>query len=216
MRWHRSEPSVLGLPVLLHSTGRARARVQTHTDIPEKGVAVRDDSDQEDARVANAKQMARQAEDRARADAERARAEAERVTAAAVTGEGKREGLRQLGLIYSGLIGVAVLMVQPFLAAPSLDVTARISIIAFAVAIPLLAGLVMVNWQEGFRGRRSNSISLTVAQSIAQLAAVTGIVAGFWHVTWVAGVTFLVAGIVAIGVHSAGWWRVESPGAGAE
>jgi hypothetical protein len=178
---------------------------------------VRDDSEQEDVRVADeAKQMARAAEDRARADAERARAEAERVTAAAVTGEGKREGLRQLGLIYSGLIGVAVLMVQPFLAAPSLDASARVSIIAFAVAIPLLAGLVMVVWQEGFRGRRSNSISVTVAQSIAQLAAVTGIVAGFWHVTWVAGVTFLVVGIVAVGVHSAGWWRVESPGARVE
>ena len=178
---------------------------------------MRDDSEQEDARVADeAKQMAREAEERARADAERARAEAERVTAAVVTGEGKREGLRQLGLIYSGLIGVAVLMVQPFLAAPTIDATARISIIAFAVAIPLLAGLVMVNWQEEFRGRRSTSITVTVAQSMAQLAAVTGIVAGFWHVTWVAGVTFLVAGIVAIGVHSAGWWRVESPRAGAE
>ena len=171
---------------------------------------MRDDSEQEYARVADeAEHIAREAE-------ERARAEAERVTAAAVTGEGKREGVRQLGLIYSGLIGVAVLMVQPFLTTPSLDVSARVSIVAFAVAIPLLAGLVMVNWQERFRGRRSTSIGVTISQAIAQLAAVTGIVAGFWHVTWVAGVTFLVAGIVAIGVHSAGWWRVESPGAGAE
>jgi tetrahydromethanopterin S-methyltransferase subunit G len=156
-----------------------------------------------------AKRMAREAEERARADAER-------VTAAAATPEGQREGLRQLGLIYGALIGVAVLMVQPFLAAPSLDASATVSIIAFSVAIPLLAGLVMVNWQEGFRGRRSSSVSVTVAQSIAQLAAVTGIVAAFWHVTWVAGVTFLVAGVVAIGVHSAGWWRLESVRAKAE
>jgi hypothetical protein len=45
---------------------------------------------------------------------------------------------------------------------------------------------------------------------IAQFAAFVGIVAGFWHITWVAGVTFLVAGVVAMGVHSAGFWRVES------
>jgi hypothetical protein len=139
------------------------------------------------------------------------KAEAVRVTSEANTGEGQREGLRQLGLIYGGLIGVAVLMVQPFLAAPSLDASARVSIIAFSVAIPLLAGLVMVNWQETFRGRRTTSVSVTVAQSIAQAAAVTGIAAGFWHVTWVAGVTFLVTGFVAMLVHSAGWWRLESP-----
>ncbi len=139
------------------------------------------------------------------------KAEAVRVTSEANTGEGQREGLRQLGLIYGGLIGVAVLMVQPFLAAPSLDASARVSIIAFSVAIPLLAGLVMVNWQETLRGRRTTSVSVTVAQSIAQAAAVTGIAAGFWHVTWVAGVTFLVTGFVAMLVHSAGWWRLESP-----
>ena len=165
---------------------------------------MRDDSD-------DAERMAREIEDRAKAEADRAKAEAERVTTEAFAGEGLREGVRQSGLIYGGLIGVAVLMVQPFLVAPSLDVSAKISIIAFSVAIPLLAGLVMVNWQETFRGRRTTSISVTVAQSIAQAAAVTGIAAGFWHVTWVAGVTFLAAGLVATLVHSAGWWRVESP-----
>jgi hypothetical protein len=51
---------------------------------------------------------------------------------------------------------------------------------------------------------------VVVAQSVAQLAALIGIVAGFWHITWVAGVAFLVAGLVAVGVHSAGYWRVET------
>ena len=171
-----------------------------------------DDSKHEGARPADdAERMAHEIEERAMVEAERATAEAERVTAAANTGEGQREGLRQLGLIYGGLIGVAVLMLQPFLAATSLDASATVSVIAFAVAIPLLAGLVMVNWQEAFRGRRSTSVSVTVAQSIGEAAAVTGIAAGFWHMTWVAGVTFLAAGLVAALVHSAGWWRVESP-----
>ena len=100
-------------------------------------------------------------------------------------------------------------MVQPFLTAPSLDTSAEISIVAFAVAIPFLAALVMVNRQEAFRGRRTTSVTVTIARVIAQLAAFVGIVAGFWHITWIAGVTFLAAGLVAVGIHSAGYWRVE-------
>jgi hypothetical protein len=82
-------------------------------------------------------------------------------------------------------------------------------VLAFAVAIPLLAALVMVNRQEAFRARRTPSVMVTVAQAVAQSAAFVGIVAGFWHITWVAGVTFLVAGLVAVGIHSAGFWRLE-------
>ena len=161
-----------------------------------------DDSEHEDARVAGeARQRAREAE-------ARARAEAERIAAGAQTGG---EDLRQSGVIYGGLIAVAVVMVQGFLESSSLDAAARVGTIAFAVAIPLLAALLLINRQEAFRGRRTTSVSVTLAQVIAQLAAFVGLVAGFWEITWVAGVTFLVVSIVAVGVHSAGYWRVESP-----
>jgi hypothetical protein len=141
----------------------------------------------------------------------RARAEAERMKTSMLTGEMKVEVIRQLGLIYGGLILIGLYMVQPFLVAPSLDASATVSVIAFAVAIPLLAALVLLNRQETFRGRRTTSITVTVAHGLAQSAAVVGIVAGFWHITWIAGVTFLVAALVAMGVHSAGFMRVESP-----
>jgi cation transport ATPase len=160
-----------------------------------------------------AHERARQrAEEAARAAKERAEAEAERskTEALAPTGPMAREALGQQGLIYGGLILIGLYMVQPFLTAPSLDVSAKISIIAFSVAIPLLAALVMVNRQETFRRRRTSSVTVTIAQAVAQLAAFVGIVAGFWHITWVAGVTFLAAGLVAVGVHSAGYWRLES------
>jgi hypothetical protein len=170
---------------------------------------VSDDSAEEHARVAD---EARRTGHEAGASAkERVGAQTARKVADAFTGESGEEAVKQLGLIYGGLIGIAVVMVQPFLIAPSLDVSARISIIAFAVAIPFLAALVMVNRQEAFRGRRSTSVTVTVARAIAQTAALVGIVAGFWHITWVAGATFLVAAFVAMGVHSAGFWRVESP-----
>jgi cation transport ATPase len=168
-----------------------------------------DDSGQERARAAE--EVERAARELARSVEEQARAEAERVTEDALTGESKHEGLRQLGVIYGGLILIGLYIVQPFLVAPSLDASATLSVIAFAVAIPLLAALILVNRQEIFRGRRTTSLTVTVAQSVAQLASFVGIVAGFWHITWIAGVTFLIAGLVGIWVHSAGWWRVESP-----
>jgi hypothetical protein len=123
----------------------------------------------------------------------------------------KEEVIRQAGLIYGGLILIGVYMVQPFLVAPSLDASAKVSVIAFAVAIPLLAALVMVNRQEAFRRRRTTSVTVKVAHPMAQTAAFVGIVAGFWHITWIAGVTFLGAGLIAVLVHSAGFWRVEEP-----
>ena len=164
-----------------------------------------DDSEHEHARLAD------EAGRRAGEAEVRARAEAERIAAVTETGEMKEEMLRQIGVMYAGLIAIAVVMVQGFLEASSLDASARVSTIAFAVAIPLLAALVLVNRQEAFRGRRTTSVSVTLARAIAQLAAFVGLVAGFWDITWVAGVTFLVAALVAVGVHSAGFWRVESP-----
>ena len=88
------------------------------------------------------------AEEAGRTAEERARAEAERLKQDVLTGSMKLEVVRQQGLIYGGLILIGLYMVQPFLTAPSLDVSAKVSIIAFSVAIPLLAALVVVNRQE--------------------------------------------------------------------
>ena len=173
-------------------------------------MTVSDDSAEERARVAE--EAKRTAHERAQAEEERARAVSERVKSELSSGPMTQEVLGQLGVIYGGLILIGVYMVQPFLTAPSLDTSAKISIVAFAVAIPFLAALVMVNRQESFRGRRTTSVTVTVAQVVSQLAAFVGIVAGFWHITWIAGVTFLAAGFIAMLIHSAGFWRVEQPG----
>jgi hypothetical protein len=164
---------------------------------------VSNDSEHEDTRIAD--EAARKVLQAG------ARAEADRIAAATRTGELKDEELRQLGVVYAGLIAVGLVMVQGFLEASSLDASAKVGTISFAVAIPLLAALVLVNRQEAFRGRHTTSNTVTLARVIAQLAAFVGIAAAFWHITWVAGVTFLVVGLAAVGIHSAGFWRVESP-----
>jgi hypothetical protein len=117
----------------------------------------------------------------------------------------EQEWLRQNNLSYGGLIAIGVFMVQPFLTAASLDVAAKTCILAFAVAIPLLAALMLLNRQEAFRRRRARSLVVTVAQACAY----AGVVAGFWHILWIAGVALLASGLLAVAVHSAGYWRLE-------
>lgn len=120
-----------------------------------------------------------------------------------------REAIRQNNLMYGGLVGVAVLMVQPFLTAGPTDLPATISVVSFAVAIPLLAGLILVTEQEKFRGHASRSKMVEVARSLAILASIVGLVAGFWHMSWIAGVVVLISMAAAVAFHSAGYTRVE-------
>src|SRR5262245_13967577 len=128
------------------------------------------------------------ADERSSAAVERAMTEAERRKKQALSGPAGQEVLRQLGLIYGGLILIGLYMVQPFLTARSLDTSAQVSVVAFAVAIPLLAALILVNRQEILRGRRTPSVTVTIAHAVAQAAAFVGLAAAFWHIWWIAGV----------------------------
>jgi hypothetical protein len=107
------------------------------------------------------------------------------------------------------LIAIGVFMVQPFLTAGSLDLSAKICTVAFSVAIPLLAALILVNRQEAFRRRASNSVLVAIGKVVAEVCAFVGVVAGFWHILWIAGVALLASGLVAVAIHSAGYWRLE-------
>jgi hypothetical protein len=121
----------------------------------------------------------------------------------------EQEWLRQLSLVYGGLIVIGVYMVAPFLTAASLDLSAKVCVVAFSVAIPLLAALVLVNRQELFRRRMTKSVLVDTVRAVAQLCAFAGVVAGFWHILWIAGVGMLAGGLVAVGVQSVGFWRLE-------
>jgi len=121
----------------------------------------------------------------------------------------QQEWIRQDNLAYGGLIAIGVVLVQPFVAGASLGTSGMVCAVAWAVAIPLLAALVLVNRQETLRRRRTPSRTVAVARATAQAAAFVGLVAGFWHIHWIAGVGVLVSALVAVGVHSAGFTRLE-------
>lgn len=147
---------------------------------------------------------------------EEAQRQAARIRQAAQEPEQQREWIRQNNVIYGGLIAVGLVLVQPFLTATTLDWSAKICVIAFSAAIPLLAALVLVNRQEDFRRRVTDSLVVRATQSIAQGLAFVGVVAGFWHIMWLAGVGILVSGFAAMMVHSAGYFRLERAAKAAE
>jgi uncharacterized membrane protein len=123
--------------------------------------------------------------------------------------EMQEEWVRQDNLIQGGLMAIGIVMMQPFLSMKSLDPSATTCVIAWAVAIPLLAALLMVNRQETFRRRRADSRTVAAARAVTLLAACVGLVAGFWHIHWIAGVVVLASALVATGVHSAGFIRLD-------
>jgi hypothetical protein len=142
----------------------------------------------------------------AEAEAERIRQEAQD---AAADPAAQVESIRQSNLIYGGLAAAGLVVVQPFLTEPSLDPAAMVCVIAFAVSIPLLAALLVLNRQEEFRHRAAKSPFVEVAKAVAQGSAFAGLTAAFWHISTVAGIVFLAAGFVAVGVHSSGYVRLE-------
>jgi hypothetical protein len=119
------------------------------------------------------------------------------------------EWLRQDDLTYGGLIAGSVALVQPFLTAQGLDLAGIVAVVAFSIAIPLLAALLMLGQQEEFRRRPTGLRLVSVTKTVAQGLAALGVAAAFWHVSWVAGVALVVSALVGVLVHAAGYARLE-------
>lgn len=149
------------------------------------------------------------AEDAAVEAAYRLREEAEEANSDPAVQE---EWIRQSNLIYGGLGAAGLVVVQPFLTTSPLDLTATICVVAFAVSIPLLAALLVLNRQEAFRRQVTRSRLVSVAKAVAEGSAFIGLTAAFWHISLAAGITFLAAGLFAVGVHSAGYTKLEYDG----
>lgn len=104
---------------------------------------------------------------------------------------------------------MGLIMIQPFLSGGGFtDLAAQICVVSFALSTPILAALLLLNRQEAFMKHMSQSRIVTVCKTIAQLAAVTGFVAGLWHVAPLAGQVAIVSCIIATSAHSAGYVKL--------
>jgi len=121
----------------------------------------------------------------------------------------KAEWLQQDNLIYVGLIGIGVVIMQPFIASARLDLPSIISVLAFSLAIPLLAGLMMLNLAQSLHKYVTYPWYLVFARAVGQGSAFFGVAAAFWHVLWIAGVVVAVSGILGLALYATYYRRLE-------
>ena len=125
----------------------------------------------------------------------------------------KEDLIQQNNLVYLGLIGIGVVIMQPFLTAGSLNLSAEICVVAFSLAIPLLSILVMITHLQASHDNTLSSLtngSLTygIAKTVGLVSASVGVVAAFWHVLWIAGVIVLVSGIAGFALYTTYYRRL--------
>ncbi len=115
----------------------------------------------------------------------------------------KEEYTRESTAILAGLIGISVVIVQALIGAHPTDLPAKIALLAFAVALPMLGMLVILNGLYARVRYASFPLYLTLAYFLGEGGAAIGVVAAFWHLSWIAGVLILVSGLFGVGVYLA-------------
>lgn len=119
------------------------------------------------------------------------------------------EFVRTETLMNVGLIVLGVYILQAFMSSSVTDVAARVSVAAWAVAIPLLAFLVLLNQlQESYR-YASQPVYLFLARALALGAAVIGFGAAVWHLWMPASIVLIASGLGGLFIYQAYRRRLE-------
>ena len=120
--------------------------------------------------------------------------------------EQRKAWIEQIHVIYGALIAVSLLILQPFLfKGQASGLSAEICVIAFSIAIPILAALSLLNYEEEYRKRIVYSPIVAFVRVIGQSAAFVGLVAGFLHISIWAGLGVLVSGIIGLIAYTIGY-----------
>jgi hypothetical protein len=114
-----------------------------------------------------------------------------------ITLEAKEIAKERRGIfICTGLIVLSIIVLHALLTLTKLDLPAFIAILAFAAAIPLLCGCLLIIHIELSNGYYLVSRWVDVSAYcffLGVIGSVVGGVATFWHASWIAGVVFAVA-----------------------
>src|ERR1700730_16353647 len=119
------------------------------------------------------------------------------------------ELIRMDTLINVGLIVLGVYVFQAFISSSVTDVAARVSVAAWAVAIPLLAFLVLLSQLLGSYRYASNPLYVVLARGLALGAAVIGFGAAIWHVWMPASIVLIASVLGGFFVYQAYHRRLE-------
>ena len=109
-------------------------------------------------------------------------------------------------LYAGGLVAVSLIVLQDLIGLGKLDLPALMSLIAFAAAIPLLSGMLVIAVVETRYPYISvHSRSIRVIESTFYLGALIdlfGFGAAFWHASLIAGIVFLAMTAFSILIYS--------------
>ena len=113
----------------------------------------------------------------------------------------KPEWTRADTTVNAAFIVVGVYLVQTFLGTGVTDLATRISIVGWAVAIPLLAALAMLNVVREWYRYSSYPLYWGIAWSVAHVAALIGLAAAFWHIWFPAAIVLTLSGVAGIALY---------------
>lgn len=114
-----------------------------------------------------------------------------------------KEWIKEIHGIYAGLIAIGIVMIQPFMyQGEYVGVAATICVVSFAISIPVLAALLLLNFAEEFRRHLSYSKAVSIVRLLGQVSGGTGVIAGFWHINPVAGIASASACLLGLVVYS--------------
>ena len=71
----------------------------------------------------------------------------------------------------------------------------------FHKVLPLLGVMVMLGELRSAEQSTTSTPLYDLARGLGMLAAMTGVVAAFWHIYWIAGVSVIVAGVFGICIY---------------
>jgi hypothetical protein len=108
-------------------------------------------------------------------------------------------------LMFGGLIAISLIILQDFIPASNLDVSAWISVLALAAAIPCLAFTILLeNIRKDFDLKFYSQIHWVFAGYLYLFGVIVdliGIGAAIWHIMWIAGVLFAINGVIGFIVY---------------
>lgn len=122
-----------------------------------------------------------------------------------------RDWIGEANIIYGGLGGLGIVITQPFMYQGEFTgLAAKICVISFAISTPIFASLLVLNHEEEFKSRMSKSTVVMLCKGLAQIAAITGFVAAFWHISPLAGKVAAASCLLALIAHAAGYATLYS------
>jgi len=105
-------------------------------------------------------------------------------------------------LLFGGLIAVSLIILPGFISAGALDIVELLSLSCIGLALPVLAGGIVVNYvgiQLAPEGETPGwaSVLIWAAMSIDLL----GISAALWHASWIPSILFVAASIFSFAMY---------------